>query len=274
MTTSSRELTLGGMRWNLIELGSAGRALLCLPGSMGGVSASRPALEALARDRRVLAVNYPSFPSMTAFCDGIVQLLGALGLERVDVMGSSFGGYAAQCLVRRHPDRVGDLVLVHTYVLTPHDAATLRAGIWLAPRVPRRLFGTLASLKVRAVLAPVRRRNPALYASTWSDVRRALHDSLAPMFIQRNNQWMLEGIHSFPFTTLDAALSARRVMIVESDNDPVIRAAPRAALRAMYPRASVKTFRGTGHVTALSEPVEFACVVSAFLSGGLTVRQP
>lgn len=231
-----------------------------------GAIVSHPAIHAMARDRRILSVDYPPFATMTAFCDGVVALLDTLGLERVDVLGGSFGGYVAQCLVRRHPNRIGHLVLVHTYVLTPSDARKLRAGIWLAPRVPRRIFEWMVGLKIRAVLRPMRRSNPPLYAALAIEVRRAMQTSLSSAAVRRSNEWMLEGIRSFPFAPADLESARRRIMIVESDNDPVLRSPARTALRAMYPSALVKTFHGTGHVTALAEPQAFAAAVADFLA--------
>ena len=263
-----RELELSGVTWNVSEIGTAGRTLLCLPGAMGAIDAMRPALDSLARDRTIFTVNYPPFPTMTAFCDGLAELLDALGRDRVDVLGSSFGGYVAQCLVRRHPHRGGSLVLAHTYVLTPRDARKLRAGIWLAPRIPRAIFERLAALKLQVVLQPVRRSNPSSYAALVSEIRSAMQTSLSPAAVQRNNEWMLESIRSFPFAPGDLRPAPRRILIVESDNDPVLRSRARAAVRAMYPHARVKTFHGTGHVTALAEPSAFAAEIAEFLGAG------
>ena len=46
----------------------------------------------------------------------------------------------------------------------------------------------------------------------------------------------------------------------------MIRAPDRARLRALYPSAEVRTFHGTGHVTALAAPEAFADAVTGFLA--------
>ena len=64
------------------------------------------------------------------------ELLDALGLERVDVLGYSFGGGLAQELARRAPDRVRRLVLCATGAgpgRRPAEAAG-RARCWRRPR--------------------------------------------------------------------------------------------------------------------------------------------
>lgn len=49
----------------------------------------------------------------------VVELLDGLGLERVHVLGASFGGMVAMALAGRHPERVRSLALVTTAERTP-----------------------------------------------------------------------------------------------------------------------------------------------------------
>src|SRR3954464_15720444 len=51
---------------------------------------------------------------MTGLAGVLTELLDALGLERVDVLGYSFGGGLAQELAHRAPERVRRLVLCAT----------------------------------------------------------------------------------------------------------------------------------------------------------------
>jgi pimeloyl-ACP methyl ester carboxylesterase len=77
---------------------------------------------------------------------------------------------------------------------------------------------------------------------------------------------MLDSVTSFPIAPGDLARLAGKILIIESDDDPAIRAPERAHLRAMYPGAEVRTFHRTGHVTALVQPEEFVRAVKDFLS--------
>jgi pimeloyl-ACP methyl ester carboxylesterase len=56
-----------------------------------------------------------------------------------------------------------------------------------------------------------------------------------------------------------------RVLIIESDNDPMIGPEDRSRLRAAYPRALVCTFPGAGHMIPLLKLEEMVEVVKAFL---------
>jgi pimeloyl-ACP methyl ester carboxylesterase len=53
---------------------------------------------------------------MAELVAGVTAILDAERIPSASVVGSSFGGYVAQCLVRAHPERVNALVLAQTGV--------------------------------------------------------------------------------------------------------------------------------------------------------------
>jgi pimeloyl-ACP methyl ester carboxylesterase len=55
------------------------------------------------------------------------------------------------------------------------------------------------------------------------------------------------------------------VLIIGSDNDPVIPASARRKLRASYPQAIVRSFPGAGHISAMAETDAYVQAVEAFL---------
>src|SRR5215207_7727097 len=125
MTNTTRS-SIEGVDWTYAERGEGPDVLIVFPGALGAVDAAAEVLAALAEERRVIAVAYPAVETMNALCDGTVALLDALGIGRADVLGSSLGGWVAQCLVRRHPARIRHLVLSHTFMLRPEVAWRFR----------------------------------------------------------------------------------------------------------------------------------------------------
>jgi pimeloyl-ACP methyl ester carboxylesterase len=78
----------------------------------------RPQVEGLARSHRVLAPDLPGFgdsalaPGPFSFAGDLAELLDQLAVERLAVVGSSFGGRVALDLTELSPDRVDSLVLL------------------------------------------------------------------------------------------------------------------------------------------------------------------
>jgi len=116
---------------------SDGGPLLCLHGitSWGG-RFRRLALErlqsfhVLAPDLRGHGVSDWEPPwNLGTHVDDIVDTLNALHLERVDVVGHSFGGRLALELAARHPTRVDRIVLLDPAVWVPPHIAFERAEL-------------------------------------------------------------------------------------------------------------------------------------------------
>jgi pimeloyl-ACP methyl ester carboxylesterase len=109
----------GGVRYGY-EIHGAGAPLLLLHGGFGTLEMFGPVLQRLAERRQVIGVDLyghgrtalterPIDPQ--AIGDDMASLVRALGFERVDVLGFSFGAMVAFRLAVQHPQAVGRLVL-------------------------------------------------------------------------------------------------------------------------------------------------------------------
>lgn len=99
----------------------AGPTVLALNRLRGTLDTWDPAfLDALAADHRLILVDYPGVgysngslpPDMARVADIIAAFATAVGAERFDVMGWSWGGALTQVFLVRHPDRVRRAVLI------------------------------------------------------------------------------------------------------------------------------------------------------------------
>ncbi len=105
------------------EIHGAGEPLILLHGGVGGIEMFGPNLQALAKNRQVIAVDFQAHgrtadidrPLRYEFmADDMAALMESLGIAKADVMGNSLGGGIALQLAIRHPERVRKLVLVST----------------------------------------------------------------------------------------------------------------------------------------------------------------
>lgn len=240
-----------------------GDILAFLPGAL--LEPSEEPLRRLGASRRVIALTYSGATRMTDLTDAIAGQMAAGGIERADVLGSSYGGWVAQCLARRHPALVRRLILVHTFALRPDAAWRFRLGLRIWKALPGPLVRGFMMARVRRMLRPLRDGSPGEHQRALTHVRELIHAPETADALLRQNACMLDSLTSFPIAPTDLARLDGKILIIESDDDPTIRAPERAHLRSMYPGAKVRTFHRTGHVTALVKPDEFASAVNDFL---------
>ncbi len=198
-------------------------------------------LQHFEKTHRVIAFTLPAEVSTLAEVERGVQAL--LDRERVDqlvVVGTSMGGYIAQYLMMRMPHRLRGVVMGHTF---PPNAFIrkrhrLLAGMLrLLPAVAIKYYGWHV---YRTRVFPAAGDDPL--------VRCFL---LSKPFSKRGflNRYR---IIVEPFALDPERYRSIPKCIFESDNDPLVPAALRDALKANYPEAHVTTFHGAGHFPYLN----------------------
>jgi pimeloyl-ACP methyl ester carboxylesterase len=124
LTAPTRFVEANGVRYAYRRFGSeSGAPLVFLQHFRGGLDNWDPMVtDGLAQGRPVILFNNAGVASSSgdpadtidASADHAARFLRSLGLQAVDVLGFSIGGYIAQGVVLRHPELVRRLVLVGT----------------------------------------------------------------------------------------------------------------------------------------------------------------
>lgn len=203
----------------------------------------------------------PPIASIAALADDAVAVLDALHVtEPAFVGGVSMGGYVAQHVAARHPDRVRGLILCDTKLDadTP-EARTGRAG--LAAKVGRRGAGILAETMLGTLLAQ-------------SDEARAQSRRAAIEELLRQT------IHRQPVATIQAALAAMGdrpdmtdtmrslaipTLLIVGEEDTFTPPAIMQRMEAILPDAQLLIVPHAGHLVPLEAPTVFNAAVLEFL---------
>jgi pimeloyl-ACP methyl ester carboxylesterase len=234
--------------------------LLVFPGALGVADGGSAA--SLFAPAAVTTFSYGEEIRIDSLLDRAVAEMTQAGAGQFDVIGFSIGGWFAQCLAARHPDLIRKVILAHSFILDRRDAWRFGLAARLWPLLPKGLIAAATAKRARVALEPVRRAEPALCETVLASIRIAV---ATPEVQARLVAQQLAARDSL--LRMGGCLPRQPVLIIESDDDPLIGPRPREKLRRRFPAARTVTLRGAGHVSALSAPDALAEAVSSFLSG-------
>lgn len=249
-----RQLQVDGATWEYIATGQGQETILFLHGMTGAYDIWWQQIDALKGQYRIISITYPSVRSLEELEAGVLAILKKEGARDFDVVGTSLGGYLAQYLITKHPGRVKHAVLSNTF--PPND---------LIAEKNRTLGTILPYLPEWLVLSTFRRNFQQIIYPTSGN------DELTLAFLNeigygRISKAQLVGRYYCVIEKFTAPTPTMPVMIIESDNDPLVELTLREQLKATYPDAIVYTFSGAGHFPYLNRAQEYTKLLVDFLS--------
>jgi maspardin len=239
-----QSITIEQMTWEYLATGQGKETILFLHGMTGAYDIWWQQINALQERYRVISVTYPAIHTLRGLARGILAILEREQATRVNLAGTSLGGYLAQYILAQYPNLLQRVCLGNTF--PPND---------LIARQNRRIGIVLPFLPESVVLSSVRKNvKDAIYpAANRSELVLAfllelLKDRMTKAQFVARYHCVVE-----PFNVPTAQSLGIPVMIVESDNDPLVAATLREQLKARYPAATVRTLHHVGHFAYLNE---------------------
>lgn len=249
-----RTLEADGVKWEYLVLGEGDQTILFLHGMTGSYDIWWQQMEALQDKYRVISVTYPAVDSLEEMERGVMAILEAENVSQFYVVGSSLGGYFAQYLVARHPEKILAAVFANTFPPNEIIAEKNKTIGALLPYLPEWLVMNVLSGSIEESVYP---------ASGYSELVRAF--GLEQTYGRMSKTQVLGRYRSVvePFEAPNVAELNIPVLIIEADNDPLVEEALREQLKETYPTAQVVTL-SNGHFPYLSMPDQYTRDIETF----------
>jgi pimeloyl-ACP methyl ester carboxylesterase len=252
--------------------GGQGDPVVLLHGAWSGARLHwAPVWDELAERFLVVAPDLPGLADITAAALGsfdetvawVEQLLDAMGIESVWIVGNSFGAAVAWRTAARAQTRCRGLVLVNG---AP------------PPNLPGIVRTVAATRPLRWMIDGVFRRDaysPSTIRRAFADPKRAPAE-LEQLFRQRRprqfditSNMVLAGDPPVPPPTV-------RTLLLWGADDHLMGTSPKGAKRLLnsMPNAQLVLIPGAGHLPQVEKPDEFLAALVDFINGGPDTRRP
>ncbi|MVV51658.1 alpha/beta fold hydrolase [Pseudomonas sp. PB120] len=263
-----QSIQTGSIVTNYHDIGS-GEPVLLLHGSGPGVSAWanwRLSIQSLQGDFRLLAPDLAGFGftqvpagidySRALWLEQLVDFLDAMDVQKVNVIGNSFGGSMALALAIHHPERVNKLILMGS-VGVPFELTPGLDAVWgYEPsqenmRAIMRIFAYDQSLVGDDL---VRMRYEA-------SKRPGVQEAYSAMFPAPRQRWVEAMAHG----ESQIRGIGHKTLLVHGRDDKVIPLSTSLTLQQWIDDSQLHIFGRCGHWTQIEHAAAFCQLVTNFL---------
>jgi pimeloyl-ACP methyl ester carboxylesterase len=253
----TKAVYVDGVEWDYVIVGSGTDTILFLHGMTGSYDIWWNQIDALSKDYRIISVTYPAVNSLEEMDKGISTIIDYEKIDQVNLVGTSLGGYFAQYLVTHHSAHIMHAVFANTF--PPNKLIAQKNGF----------IGAILPYLPEWVVMNVLRGSFAnsIYPTSGNDELTLAF--LNEIGYGRMSKAQVVGRYRSvvePFTAPDIQKLGVPVLIIESDNDPLVELALRDALKSTYPSASVYTFHAAGHFPYLNHASEYTDLLKKFFA--------
>lgn len=251
----------------MVERG-AGSPIAVLPGIQGRWEWMTPTVDALTEGHRVLSWSLGELRpeldargSFLAWLPALDRALDRAQVDRVAIVGVSFGGLIAASYAAHRPERVRALILVST----PAPAWPLRFGDAFCMRLPRLampFFGLRAATRLAPELYAARDSWPARTRLVADHAGRLLTAPFQPRY---SAQWVREWLACDLARDCGAITAPTLLVTGDAALDRVVPVEQTREYLRLIPGSTHVTLPGTGHLGVITNPDRFAAIALPFI---------
>ncbi|MGH8448713.1 alpha/beta fold hydrolase [Pseudomonas sp.] len=271
INAANQSIAVNGVRFAYRDTGHATGVPLVLFNHWGAVLDNfDPAIiDGLAQTRRVITTDYRGIGGSTGtapltvgeMADDAIQLIQALGLKTVDVLGFSLGGFVAQDIALKAPDLVRRLILTGTGPAGGTGIDKVGMVSW--------------SLILKGLLTL---RDPKFYLffTSTANGRQSASQYLRRLKARKNN--LDKGPTPRAFLRQLKAITAwgkqprqelgrlqTPTLVVNGDNDIMVPSVNSLELARLIPNAQLVIYEDAGHGGIFQHHADFVAKAQAFL---------
>jgi pimeloyl-ACP methyl ester carboxylesterase len=254
-------VTVRGHTVRLLSAGS-GAPVLYLHGA-DDLGVWTPALSALATSFRVLRPDLPGFNYSQPRADvrsvhdlayRTWDLIDALALDRVRVIGSSLGGWLAADLSTVEPARISHLVLTGAAGLRPAAGFGVDVFVLSPAELAARTYHGAQAREQALAAAAERESDPQQQVLQLRNRAAAARLAWNPYF---HDPGLVDRLHRI----------RARTLIIWGDQDQLMPAECGRRYQQLIPGARLELLAGCGHLPQSERPADFCDLTTAFLAG-------
>jgi len=251
--TPLKSITKNDAEWNYLSIGKGEKTILFLHGMSGTYDIWWQEINFFKSDYRIISLTYPAVNSLENMGEAVMEILDKENIKEFIVVGSSLGGYFTQYLVSTYPERIEKAVFGNTFPVNDQIKEENKSKEWLFRTVPEWL-----------VMYVMRKGLPKdiLPAANNSKVLEAF---MIEQFSGRMSKAQFIARYECVIDKFDKKETPNiPKLIIESDNDPLVKEPLRKKLTEAYPDAKVVTLKHMGHFPYVNEPDKYNEVLKSF----------
>ena len=195
---------------------------------------------------------------------GLIAILDAEGVDKVNVIGSSMGGYMAQYFLKKYPQHLEKVVFGNTFPpnhIYSAENGRIRKAL---PFIPEWVIMKIFRKSLLKNIVPHSENSPLVEACLLEQYYGQMSKK---QFIGR-----LDIVLRYFEPEFSEEHKNIPKLIIESDNDPLIKPVLRQKLKELYPDAEIFTFHNKGHFPYLNRPEKYTEILKNFFNDAATTE--